>query len=328
MMSGRPVNLAVWGLGRHAFKNVLPALKDSSNAKLIGVYTRNRDSAQTACEQNNCRAWPDPQTMLRDAEVDAVYVATPIGLHHEHSLMVLRSRKHLICEKSLTQSYETSLELIDLARQNDLVLCESFMYLYHPQLLQLAKLVRAPAFGRITSLTCNFSLPPLENPGYRHNPDLGGGAFLDVACYPVSIVLALSPLADIPVVKYAQIQTEKGFAVDTVGTALLQLESGAHAYLTWGYNRPYKNEIGILGEFQSAYLNSVFTKRPDQSARLFVCDQFGTADQVEIEPANSFVGMLSYFQQAVYDSAKRVELLRQAERQAELMQQIRNHPQT
>lgn len=326
-MGSKPINIAVWGVGGHAFKNVLPALKASSTTKLVGIYTRNSDSARRASEENNCLAWPDPETMLSDSDVDIVYVATPIGLHHEHGLRVLQSGKHLICEKSLTHSYETSLELINVARQNDLVLCEAFMYLYHPQFLQLSRLVDAPAFGRITNLTCTFTLPALEKPGYRYNPNLGGGAFLDAGCYPVSIVLALDPLADTPVVKYSHFQTAKKFEVDTAGTALLRLPAGAHAFLSWGYGLAYKNEIGILGESQSIYLTSVFSKRADQYSSLQLFDQFGKAETVEIGPANSFVGMFCHVHEAISDSSKRIELLRRAERQAELMQRIRSHPQ-
>src|SRR5690242_11506502 len=105
-MGAEPLKIAVWGLGGHAFKNVLPALQASSNTKLVGVYTRNNDSARRASAENGCHVWNDPETMLSDARVEAVYLATPIGLHHEHGLAVLKSRKHLICEKSLTHSYE------------------------------------------------------------------------------------------------------------------------------------------------------------------------------------------------------------------------------
>lgn len=318
----KPINVAVWGLGRHAMRTVLPSLTNSSHAQLAGVYTRNSHRAKLASEAHKCTAWQDEEAMLNDPRVDAVYLATPIGLHYSQGMRVLSSAKHLICEKSLTHCNETSLELIGHARSRGLVLCETFMYLYHPQFLCLSSILCNANFGQMIALTSNFFLPQLEHPGFRYQPDLGGGAYLDAGCYPISMALALSP-GDMPSVKYSQFSTASGYDVDTSGSALLKYENGAHAYLNWGYGFAYKNELSILGDHQSIYLNYAFSKRPDQCSSILLYDRVGKEQKVEIEAADSFARMFSHVNKATWDAQTREALLLQADRQSRLMNLVR-----
>ena len=115
------LNVAVWGLGTHAFKNVLPAVVASGAAKLVGVCSREEASRRRASREFGCAAWPDATAMLADDRVNTVYLATPIGLHFEQGLNVLRSGRHLICEKSLTDSHVKSIGLVAEARQRRLL---------------------------------------------------------------------------------------------------------------------------------------------------------------------------------------------------------------
>ena len=185
------LNVAVWGLGTHAFKNVLPAVVASGAAKLVGVCSREEASRRRASREFGCAAWPDATAMLADDRVNTVYLATPVGLHFEQGLNVLRSGRHLICEKSLTDSHVKSIGLVAEARQHRLVLGEAFMYRFHPRLQSIFELVRREEFGAIVTVTSNFFLPSLERPGYRYTASLGGGAFLDAGCYPISFLLGL-----------------------------------------------------------------------------------------------------------------------------------------
>ncbi len=179
-----PVRLAVWGIGYHAQKNILPAIAACDAVVLTGVCSRNQQTAQSAADAWGGVAWSDAETMLASGDVDAVYLCTPIGLHYEQGLAVVEARKHLLCEKALTDKAERSLDLIAAARRRDVALCEAFMYQFHPQFQALSDLTRASEFGGIEALSCWFGMPVLEAPGFRASAELGGGGFLDVGCYP------------------------------------------------------------------------------------------------------------------------------------------------
>ena len=96
------MRVAVWGIGRHAVNKILPAVSAVSGLVLYGVCARNAKSVFTCSEMWKCKGWTEAASMLCDASVDIVYVATPIGLHAEHGKRVLEARKHLWCEKPLT----------------------------------------------------------------------------------------------------------------------------------------------------------------------------------------------------------------------------------
>ncbi|HUS66470.1 MAG TPA: Gfo/Idh/MocA family oxidoreductase, partial [Kofleriaceae bacterium] len=88
-MTGSPLRVAVWGLGPHAEKRLLPALAAGGPVALAGVTTRDAERGARLAAAHGCRFWPAPGDMLASADVDAVLVATPIGLHAEHGRAVL-----------------------------------------------------------------------------------------------------------------------------------------------------------------------------------------------------------------------------------------------
>lgn len=88
------MRIGVWGLGRHATNNILPALALMNEFMLYGVCSRNTDTVFRTAEQWNCKAWTDAAQMLSDSHLDIVYLATPIGLHAEQGTQVLEAKKH------------------------------------------------------------------------------------------------------------------------------------------------------------------------------------------------------------------------------------------
>jgi len=316
-----PVGVGVWGLGRHACRKILPALAMCPNTTLVGVTTRDDQVAFREAERYNCRYWATPQDMFGEEDVDAVYVATPTGLHHAHGMEVLKAGKHLWSEKALTDSLSQAQELVRESYERDLGLCEGLMYLYHPQFSFIVDAVTQPSFGRILSINCQFGLPPLGEPGFRFDPELGGGALLDVAPYPVSAAHRLLG-TDLELVNSVLFEPS-GFGVDTHGFALLSREDGACAFLEWGYNRAYKNEISVWGENGSLYSDFIFSKPPDHQSRVSVRDQHGEVRYEDIEPANSFCRMFCAFSKTLSDKEGRDHLREEAELQAEYLERLR-----
>jgi predicted dehydrogenase len=315
------LHVAVWGLGSHAFKNVLPAIAASDAANLVGVCSRDEASRRRASSEFGCATWPDAAAMLADDRVNGVYLATPIGLHFEQGLSVLNSGRHLICEKSLTDSHAKSVKLVAAARQRRLLLCEAFMYRFHPRIRSIFELVRREEFGALVAVTCNFFLPDLEHPGFRYTASLGGGAFLDAGCYPVSFLLGLSegPLA----VAQARFHRTPGVEVDTGGMAMLQWGAHGQACLGWGYGTAYRNEATIIGKKQSLYVDQVFAKGGSRCYDVVLRDQHGKENRRPYEVADGFVEMLAYARKALLNEEMKETLWVEAERQAKLMEQVR-----
>jgi predicted dehydrogenase len=291
--------VAVWGLGRHAVGKVLPAIA-ASGLDLYAVCSRNSERVAECTERWGCKGWIESASMLRDGEIDVVYLATPIALHAEHGRRVLEAGKHLWCEKPLATSRDAVYDLMERSVQGGLAMCEGHMYLHHPQFQQLFRYVKAGRLGRVTSLACRFGIPRLDRAGFRSDPALGGGALFDVGCYPISAIHALFP-DETARVAYASVHFRDGGALDTDGQALLELSNGVAAHLEWRINSSYRNEIDVWGDRGSAFTDKIFSKPYDYLPQFRLRDERGV-ETIEVgQPANHFVLMLQNFTRMLHD---------------------------
>jgi predicted dehydrogenase len=313
------LRVAVWGLGGHAERRLLPALARCEATTLAGVTTRDAGRGVRLAEAHGCVFWPRPEEMLADGAVDAVLVATPIGCHPEHGLAVLQAGKHLWCEKSLAPSAPEAEALVAEARRRRLLLAECFMYLYHPHFLAVE--AAAARIGEIVSLSSHFFLPHLDKPGFRHTRALGGSALLDAGCYPVRAAIAL--LGDDLEVRHARLVQPPGFEVDMIGHATLAGPSGVTAQIAWGFGAAYRNEITVFGTEGSIDADRIFSKTTDYVSALVIRDLRGSARSEPVAAADSFVAMFAALAGAHRDEAARDALYARATAQARLLDRIR-----
>jgi NDP-hexose-3-ketoreductase len=300
-MRSEPVRVAVWGVGAHTTKRILPALTACDAVELAGVTTRRADAGAAAVARHGGRVWIEPQAMLADPAVDAVYIATPTGVHDEHIAAALAAGKHVWCEKSLTSDPADAVRRIAQARAAGLALCEGFMFRHHPHRARVAELL--PAIGAIASLGARFGIPHLDPGNFRYAQAQGGGALLDVGCYPLAAALALleGPLE----VVAADLIAAPGYEVDTEGWAVLRAAGGARAHLEWGYGLGYRNELSIWGRDGSLETQRFFSKLPDHAPVIDVIDRSG-ARRSEVAPAlDAFVAMFTAFAATVADGEAR-----------------------
>ena len=286
--------VAIWGLGKHALKNILPAVHITEGLEIYGVFSRNKEIVKECCKQWECRSWDTIDDMLSDPNLDIIYLATPTGLHYEHGLKVLQSNKHLWCEKPFTTNLEKTQNLIDISNKRNLSVCEGFMYLYHPQFLKLKEYIDKKELGKIKSIYCRFGLPKLENPGFRFNKQLGGSSLLDVGCYPASVISALFPKKEVKIINSIMKKSDEN-SIDIEGKAHLNLEPDINCVIEWAYNRSYRNDIDIWGEEGSLYADNIFSKKTNYKPQFLLRDLYGNQTKEVIESSNHFEKMLEHF---------------------------------
>ena len=200
------LNVAVWGLGNHAKNRILPALAAIDEIKLFGVCSRNDDTVAESAEQWNCCGWHSPEEMLTTPRLMLFMFRPPLVSTSEwqnrHSRLV-----KVWCEKPLTCDYKETQALVALAKDSGKVLTESFMYLHHPQFKRVKQFVDESR--AVNSIICRFGIPDLDNPGFRNDPELCGGALWDLASYTTSALLALYPNQQVEVL-FADIVKNEG----------------------------------------------------------------------------------------------------------------------
>jgi dTDP-3,4-didehydro-2,6-dideoxy-alpha-D-glucose 3-reductase len=315
------IKVAVWGLGNHAQNRILPALSMIDEVKLIGVCSRNSKVVEKSSETWNCLGWSNPDNMLSSSNVDVIYIATPISMHFTMAQKAMEAGKDVWCEKPLTCSYTDTQSLISLAEKKNRVLTESFMFLYHPQFQRVKKFIDESS--GIYSVICRFGIPNLDNPGFRNNPEMCGGALWDVATYTTSALINLFPDQRIKVV-FSEILTKKGFQVDTEGRALLRFSEGTTAYLEWGTGVSYKNEIDLWAKDGSFFTDKIFSKPKEYRAQYKIRDLNGNESVENEEQSEQFIDMFHNFVEIMNNKEKALIERENILQRARLMNDIVN----
>jgi dTDP-3,4-didehydro-2,6-dideoxy-alpha-D-glucose 3-reductase len=292
------LGIAIWGLGNHAINRIIPALDSFVGLNLIGVCSRTEKTVTHTAKKWNCLGWIDPDEMLMSSDVDIIYIALPIGIHFESSMRSLIAGKHVWCEKPMTCDHEDTKSLIEFARENNKMLAEGFMYLYHPQLTRVKNFIQSGSNNHIRSIICRFGIPNLKNPGFRLDPNLGGGAFWDVGSYTVSALIALYPEEDVEVL-FSNQKKNQNSLVDTEGRVLLDLSNGVSVFLEWCVGVSYKNDIELWSQNGSFYTDKIFSKSKDYKPIYRIRDLNGEELEDYGEASDQFYNMFDYFFKAI-----------------------------
>lgn len=177
--------LGLGGMATEFAKHFEPTL-----GTLVAAASRSLDKATTFCETHAIpKAHGSYQDLFADPEVDIIYIATPHNHHYASIKSALTNNKHVLCEKAITLNAKELTEMIELAEEKKLILAEA-MTIYHMPLFQeLKKRIEAQEFGTLKTIQASFGSFKENDPSNRFfNPDLAGGALLDIGTYAVSFV--------------------------------------------------------------------------------------------------------------------------------------------
>ena len=278
-----PATRLRWGLLSTARINDSVLAGFSATAAGEAVAVASRDSARSrayARERGIPRAHGSYEALLLDPDVDAVYVSLPNGLHIPWTLRALEAGKHVLCEKPLSRRAAEAQEAFRLARANQRVLMEAFMYRHHPQTARVAELVAGGAIGRLRLLRASFSFPLHDPADVRYAAELDGGALMDVGCYCVS---AARMLAGEPERVYGT-QVLTGGGVDEVFTGTLHCAGGVIAQIDAGFALAARGELEVVGDEASLFIADPWHCRaPGIELR-----RDGEVEHIPVEPVNSY----------------------------------------
>ena len=173
-----------------------PAIVDPSKirpgAVLQSVAARDPKRAQEYATTHGFQRSDQSYLDLVNApDIDLVYNALPINLHAEWTIRALKAGKHVLCEKPFAMNVREAHEVQAAARTSGKRVIEAFHYRYHPGFLQMMAWIDAGEIGMVTSVEAKFNVAIEDKDGteIRHLPETGGGAFMDLGCYPLSWTL-------------------------------------------------------------------------------------------------------------------------------------------
>jgi predicted dehydrogenase len=173
---------------------VLPQIRASDRANLVGVASRDGDRARAYAARHEIPRWYGTyEALFADDEIDCVYISVPNSFHAPLAAAALRAGKHVLCEKPLAVSAEEARRLFAVADTSDRRLMEAFMYRHHDKILTLRDLVRRGELGEVEVIRSWFHFRAQDpDTDIRFRTDLAGGSLRDVGCYCTSLSLMLA----------------------------------------------------------------------------------------------------------------------------------------
>jgi len=217
--------LSTANIGRAA---VNPAIQASSNGELVAVASRDGQRAKSfAAEHGIPQSFGSYEALLERDELDAVYIPLPNSLHREWAIRAAEAGKHVLCEKPLALDAAECAEMEAAARDHGVKLMEAFMYRFHPRTERVIELVRGGRIGDLGAVRSAFTFRLRSSENIRLDPDLGGGALMDVGCYCVNVSRTI--VGEEPVsVQATASWTDRG--VDEALAGMMRFAGGAVAH--------------------------------------------------------------------------------------------------
>jgi len=288
------------GIARH---RMMPAMRAHPAFTVSAVASRSLDRAQQLADEyseDGCRAIDGYHALVEDPDIDAVYVPLPAALHAEWVEAALRAGKHVLAEKPLTTSPETSRALFELAQARGLVLLENVMFVHHAQHREVLRLVAEGAIGTPHFFEAAFTIPRQRDEDIRYRAALGGGCLFDVGIYPTRAAVHL--LGGPFTVVGAVLETPAGREVDTSGSALLRSADGVSVHLSFGMDDHYRSSYALSGSEGRILVDRAFTPPADHVPEVFL-DAGGTRRRIALPADDQVAATLAAFAAGTVDRA-------------------------
>ena len=177
------MKLVIFGCGRIANRIAKSALK-VEQIDLVGFASRDIEKAKSYCETYDCREYGDYDHFL-NSDVDAVYIATYNGSHHELIKKCIDHHKNVICEKPMLFSVEENKELFAYAKSHGVLLMEALKSVFLPSIIEIKKMIDEGTLGKISLIYASFMREGHHPKDHWINDLRTGGAFKDLGSYCV-----------------------------------------------------------------------------------------------------------------------------------------------
>jgi len=289
------IRWGVLGAARIAINQVIPALQQVASAQVVAIASRDLGRARDVAARFSIpKAFASYKALLDDPDVDAVYIPLPNALHAPWTMRAAEAGKHVLCEKPLALNAAEAGEMIAACRDHGVQLAEAFMYRHHPQIAQALELVRSGDIGVPRLVRGSFSFELNRPDDVRWNPQLGGGALLDVGCYPVSaarLVFGTEPLR-------ASAQALFGASgVDETLAGILGFPDEAYALIDCSFRLPWRQALEIIGSKGRIVLSIPYN--PGLKPTTLTVIRGDDQKTITVVPANSYILMVEAFNDAL-----------------------------
>ena len=246
------VNWGVIGACGIADRRTIPeGIIPAKNAKLVALMDIDGERLKEIAQKySNIRCYTREDDLLKDKEVEAVYIATPTYLHHRQSLMAAKAKKHILLEKPIAMNLSQAEEIISICKENEIKLTLNYMMRYHSYNQRIKEMVDGGKLGKLVmaraQLTCWY--PPVKG-AWRQELSLGGGgSLIDMGTHCIDLLEMF--MGKIVVVSCYTGNLVQDYPLEDTAVVLLKFEKGALGVVDNHFNIPdasSENRLEIYG---------------------------------------------------------------------------------
>jgi predicted dehydrogenase len=281
-------------IGRTA---VIPAIQKSALGMVVAIASRHDDRARAVADDLEIpRSYGSYEELLADDDVDAVYNPLPNHLHAEWTMKAADAGKHILCEKPITLHRAEAATVIAHCDAAGVMLQEAFMYRFHPQWLRAKQLVDDGHIGELRGVQTWFSYFNDDAVNIRNIAAFGGGALMDIGCYPISVSRWL--FGDEPDDIQAVAHRDPASGVDVLTSAMMRFGTGHATFTVATRAEPYQR-VHIVGSTGRIEVEIPFNAPNDRPTRIAI----STGRQPPTAPATAIEEFASVDQYALQADA-------------------------
>jgi predicted dehydrogenase len=236
----------VVGVGEIALKRVLPAIAEEARSRLAGVVTRDPAKA----EPLGVPAFAGMEEALRNGDVDAVYVASPVFLHAPQTIEALRHGRHVLCEKPMAMNWSQAQKMVEAAAQSGRTLGVSYYRRTYPKVHRAMELIEQGVIGLpvMAFASCHSGMPsdPKRQAWMLDPAQAGGGPLYDIGSHRIDL---MNYVFGVPQQAHACLSNAvHKIPVEDSATVLIKYPQGVHGIIDVRWNSGVaRDEFRIVG---------------------------------------------------------------------------------
>ena len=261
------INWGIIGLGNAALK-FAEAFKDSNNSKLKAVSSVTKDKINKFQKNFNIEkeyCFNKYEDLLDCKDIDIVYIALPNSMHEEWINKSIGRKKNILIEKPAFIQLSQTEKIKKKILKENIFFSESFIYRHTPQIFEVLELLKNNTIGQPKSMISNYGKnlltkknifglikkKKINNNNRLYSKKLGGGAILDLGCYPVSLsMLVASTISKIDCEKISVVDKIKeigSYEVDINSHARIKFKNGFVSDINASFSKEIGKETVIIG---------------------------------------------------------------------------------
>jgi predicted dehydrogenase len=239
------VRWGILGVASIAVRRAIPAMQNGQWTEVAAIASRDLGKAEEAARKLGIpQAYGSYEQLLADRSIDAIYNPLPNHLHVPWTAKAAEAGKHVLCEKPLALNASEARTLLRVRDRTHVKIGEAFMVRTHPRWLRTRELVRAGRIGDLRAISGGFSYFNRDPGNIRNSVPYGGGALLDIGCYPVTLSRFL--FGEEPLRVVGSIERDPERRTDRLTSAIMEFPSGRCAF-TCGTQLAYHQRMQLIG---------------------------------------------------------------------------------